>query len=342
MTLPIYLSDPSGAGMRSESTHDFITKNMHDTVSNAIHAAGFTTAKHAAPDMADRPASMEGYGGLVLFGGFDIDSSFYKSGYSRRVSRSDAYELDLIFAALKAGLPIFGICRGMQLINVAFGGTLHSDIGHLTNVKHNNFGAGAYEHQAVAHAVEVAGSSVLKDGIHTVASSHHQAVHMLGAGLVVTAWGTEDGIVEMIEAPQLNVIGTQWHPESAHVQQDDTLTPILADFLGKARDYDSTRAVEGLPAHLSAESLRGRFPVKSSVQESGSYRYAPRYLPMWQDDLDDIPGVSRVKRDTWYLDEDDPELIDIAQAELDDDWKAYEDDEFERELAMQRIRDSWV
>lgn len=337
MSLPIYLSDPSGAGLRTASTHDFITKNMHDTVSNAVRAAGFTPVKHAAPDMVEHGASLEGYGGLILFGGYDIDSSYYKSGYSRKVSKVDAYELDLIFAAMNAGLPVFGICRGMQLINVAFGGTLHSDIGHLTKFKHNNFGAGSYEHQAVAHDVEVFNSSVLGDGMYRVASSHHQAVKDVGEGLTVTGYGADDEIIEMIEAPELNVIGTQWHPESMHVKQDDTLTPILADFLRKVPTQHTT-VTDGLPAIRTAQGLRDRFPVKQQESMYRSYRSASGYVPMWLDGFDDLPGVSKTRREAWYLDEEDDGLLESAYAELG----YQEDDELEQEIAKQRERDAWA
>lgn len=238
MNLPIYLSDPSGAKYRSEKNHDFITKHMHNTVVRALETLGFDGQRYAVPDMLDEKVNIKDFGGVILFGGFDIDSTIYDqnaslSQFGFGFADHDFYELDLIYNAINAGLPVLGICRGMQLINVAFGGTMHEDIGHLTHMKHNNFSGKVYEDQAVQHEVQVSGDSVsLPEGRFIIASSHHQSVKDVGNGLTVTA-AADDGIIEMVEEPSLNTVGVQWHPESTHIAQDDTLSPLLDWFVSK-------------------------------------------------------------------------------------------------------------
>jgi len=357
MTLPIYISDPSGRQGRSEKDHNYITQFMHDTVTNAVAAAGFTPVKKAAPDMVQEGANLEGFGGLILFGGYDVDSAYYR-GANRskyRFSRGDAtdeYELELIYAALRAGIPILGICRGMQLINVAFGGSLHADIGHMAKVKHNNFGAGAYEHRAVAHDVEVVRSSVLADGVYSVASSHHQSVKALGEKLEITAYST-DGIVEMIEAAELNVIGTQWHPEASHVDQDDTITPLIANFLKQVPAQHTAPASSLLPSLMSAEDLLARFPVPApSSYVSGPPMALFEDGNRWDED-ESIYGGSDIIGRHYFLDESDYTLQDDMDAErfLEDETyltdseyrEALEREAFELEksIEQERYRELW-
>lgn len=378
MTFRIYLSDPSGRQGRSQSTHDYITKHMHNTVRRALKNAGFNSSRKAAPDMLHEKNPLAGFDGLILFGGPDVDTRYYRKGYSpRKPSIRDAYELNLIYAAMQAGIPILGICRGMQLINIAFGGTLHSDIAHLTKHQHNNFGAGSYENNAIPHPVQVSGSSVLPQGAYTVASSHHQAVNEVGEGLTVTAYG-HDNIIEMIEAPALNVIGTQWHPEASHVQQDDTLTPLLQNFMEVVKQGKQT-PVEGLPSILSARELVNRFPSQKSTYKSqrpaqrerseGYSLYQGRsttYVPAWQwDDIDDdvtsvtdpLTVQARPSLAEWrarqsefrdyrrtadfipmYMDESDPGLVnDYVNETL-----ARERLDLEESIRMEQVRENWL
>jgi putative glutamine amidotransferase len=159
--------------------------------------------------------------GLVLSGGADVDPGQYGAGahqrtYGVRPDR-DAAEAALLAAALDQGLPLLGICRGLQVINVARGGTLHQHLPDL--VGHTDHGPtpGAYG----AHPVRVRPGSKLAEvlgrtEVGGVPTHHHQAIDRLGDGLTAVAW-TPDGVIEAVEldAPGSPfALAVQWHPEA--------------------------------------------------------------------------------------------------------------------------------
>ena len=182
--------------------------------------------------------------GLVLQGGADVSPSTYGetplapqwSGDRLR----DVYEIELVHEFIEAGKPVLGICRGAQLINVAFGGTLYQDIPtqlagsqvHVTD---------AYEkHRHAIRFEPGSGLARLYRGVQQpmVTSIHHQSIKALGRGLRVEAWSEPDGVVEAIRANGKGyVFAVQWHPEF-HAPADKTTldsAPILEEFLQAAR-----------------------------------------------------------------------------------------------------------
>jgi gamma-glutamyl-gamma-aminobutyrate hydrolase PuuD len=157
--------------------------------------------------------------GLVLAGGSDIDPSRY--GARRQphaqppVHDRDEHETALLAAAAAAGIPVLGICRGMQLINVWRGGTL---VQHLPTVvghtDHSPSPAGFGRHGVRIDAGSRVARLLGRPGQVVVPTNHHQAVERVGRGLVATAWAG-DGTVEAIEDPQEDfLVGVQWHPEA--------------------------------------------------------------------------------------------------------------------------------
>ncbi|MFB9433166.1 gamma-glutamyl-gamma-aminobutyrate hydrolase family protein [Streptoalloteichus tenebrarius] len=154
--------------------------------------------------------------GLVLAGGADVDPATYRAKPHPRTTETrperDSWELGLLRHALDRDLPVLGVCRGMQLLNVGYGGTLRQhlpdDVGH----------AGHRPAPALfgSTTVRVDPGSGLARWIGprcAVSCYHHQAVAELGAGLAAVAWA-EDGTVEAVEdARRAFVVGVQWHPE---------------------------------------------------------------------------------------------------------------------------------
>lgn len=157
--------------------------------------------------------------GVCLPGGPDLQPSAYGEEPHPQLGptepRVDAVELALARAADRRKLPILGICRGMQLLNVARGGTLHQ---HLPDVVGDQLEHRQPDHGSVTtHHVEAAAHSRLRATLGgpklNVNSFHHQAVRTLGDDLVATAWA-EDGTIEAIEEPgERLVLGVQWHAE---------------------------------------------------------------------------------------------------------------------------------
>jgi gamma-glutamyl-gamma-aminobutyrate hydrolase PuuD len=151
------------------------------------------------------------------------------------------YELELLHEFVDAGKPVLGICRGCQLLNVAFGGTLYQDV--ATNVP-DSIAHVHSDYDAHKHAVRFpAGSSLgaMFAGVSRpiVNSIHHQAVKDLGRDVTVEAISDPDGIIEAIRYRKADfVMGLQWHPEFHRAGGTELLdcTPILDDFLRAARD----------------------------------------------------------------------------------------------------------
>ncbi|MFF3939544.1 gamma-glutamyl-gamma-aminobutyrate hydrolase family protein [Streptomyces phaeofaciens] len=161
-----------------------------------------------APDHA--AATVARLDGLVVAGGPDVEPVHYGAERDPRTGpparERDAWELALIDAALAAGVPLLGVCRGMQLLNVALGGTLTQHIdGHAEVV-------GVFGDHPVKPVPGTLYAGVVPEE-SAVPTYHHQAVDRLGSGLVASAHAA-DGTVEAIELPSAAwVLGVQWHPE---------------------------------------------------------------------------------------------------------------------------------
>jgi gamma-glutamyl-gamma-aminobutyrate hydrolase PuuD len=183
--------------------------------------------------------------GLVLQGGADVSPMTYAESPTRPEWNGDrardVYELELLHEFVDAGKPVLGICRGCQLINVGFGGTLYQDV--ATNVPE----AQAHVHEdydAHRHAIVFPqGSSLGKmfpDQQRPIVNSiHHQAVKDLGRDIHVEAMSDPDGIIEAIRYQRAPfVMGLQWHPEFHRAKGTELLdcTPVLDEFLRAARE----------------------------------------------------------------------------------------------------------
>ncbi len=183
--------------------------------------------------------------GLVLHGGADVwPGSYGETPLQERWSGDrvrDEYELALVKAFVAAGKPVFGVCRGLQLINVAFGGTLYQDIGTQQPAARVHRDADIYDHNF--HQLEIVPETRLEallTGVdsYKINSIHHQGIKTLAPAFVAEARCPDDGMIEAIRhTGPAYVAAVQWHPEF-HQPELGTLddTPLLMDFLQAARD----------------------------------------------------------------------------------------------------------
>jgi putative glutamine amidotransferase len=169
--------------------------------------------------------ALDGVDGVLFTGGEDVDPELYGAQPSPHLNppsrERDLFELALFAAARQRELPILGICRGIQLVNVALGGTLFQDLPteRAGPVDHNPPSSRAER----AHAVRLAQGSRAAEALGALSvrvnSFHHQAVRDLAPSLIASGW-TEDGLVEAVEtgpdAPWL--LAVQWHPEEMHAE----------------------------------------------------------------------------------------------------------------------------
>ncbi len=191
--------------------------NMQNYI-NAVNELGGIAIAEYLPDVNTD------YEGLILCGGSDINPALYgeEINGSRRIDNErDKSELALLDAFVKAGKPVMGICRGMQMINVYFGGSLYQ---HLDTADSHYLQQGGDSVHEVT-AINGSTASLLYGDVFCVNSRHHQSVKVLGKELFVTMISKVDNVIEGIEHARFPVIATQWHPERMCFdnRRDDTV-----------------------------------------------------------------------------------------------------------------------
>ena len=164
--------------------------------------------------------------GLILSGGHDVSPRYYEQDPHKSLGgilpERDEFDFKLIEFAKNKGIPILGICRGLQILNVYFGGSLHQDLSLNKNetIKHDQVSSPT----VTTHSVNLNDESILKklfdeDSI-MVNSFHHQIIDRVADGFIVSA-KSNDGVVEAIEKPDYKfMLGVQWHPEMLHLVED--------------------------------------------------------------------------------------------------------------------------
>jgi putative glutamine amidotransferase len=207
-----------------------------------LRAGGLPFLLPYSDDRAVIEAYLDRISGVVVTGGaFDIPPEAYgesaRDGLGVLKPGRTAFESLVIHAALARNMPVLGVCGGMQLLNVALGGTLYQDIGkEMPNARPHEQ---THDRTQPAHPIDIKEGTVLADcigkGQLMVNSTHHQAVKAVGPKLVVTAT-SPDGVIEAIEAPTHTfAVGVQWHPELLI----DSVPPHLGlykTFVARARE----------------------------------------------------------------------------------------------------------
>jgi putative glutamine amidotransferase len=172
--------------------------------------------------------------GLVLAGGADVDPACYGAAPHPETGPTwperDRFEIALAGGAIERGMPVLGVCRGMQILNVALGGTL---VQHLPD----EIGTDDHRHTPGAfgdHEVRLRGGSLAARAVGAertiVKSHHHQGVGELGRGLVATGWAVPDDLIEAVELPdERYVLGVLWHPE------EDERSRVMGSLVRAAR-----------------------------------------------------------------------------------------------------------
>lgn len=196
---------------------------------------------------AESPGYVDHFAGIVLSGGRDIDPEYYHQepgpALTPTSAERDEFELELAGTALEREIPILGICRGMQVLNVVLGGDLFQHIPDVFSgiISHDD---PARPRTELVHDVAIVPGSRLYrvfGGDRTVVNSfHHQAIDRLGDGLTATATAA-DGVIEAVEATGRSfVVGVQWHPESLW-KRGGVYLGLLAALVDAAREKRPAR-----------------------------------------------------------------------------------------------------
>jgi putative glutamine amidotransferase len=207
-------------------------------------AGGLAIMVPPDPLLVDGPDEMlDRIDGLILAGGADIDPSSYGAEPHPEtrgtVPERDRSEIALARCAVERDMPVLGICRGMQLLNVALGGTLRQHLPDLVGHQEHRRNPGSFDNSD--HDVRLEPGSLAAraaaEELHGTKSHHHQGIDELGEGLVVTGVSALDEMPEAVEAPACRfVLGVQWHPEA------DEQSRVISAIVEQAREYRDSRS----------------------------------------------------------------------------------------------------
>ncbi|MCO0600526.1 gamma-glutamyl-gamma-aminobutyrate hydrolase family protein [Peribacillus butanolivorans] len=234
-----YVSAFEEREIRFKPSQDHVISDL-DYPSCIVNAGGIPIPISVIDDEGYMDSILDRIDGLVLTGGSDLSPQFYRQPYKKGLGSinpiRDSFEMKLVEKAIKKQMPIIGVCRGLQLLNVFFGGTLIQDIDEnfKTVLKHDGYMGPKW---GIAHNVKLDKNKVLykcfgKEEIE-VNSFHHQIIDTLGSGFEVAAM-SEDGIIEgIVHTEYPFIVAVQWHPEMmADVYQEQLkLFQLLINFV---------------------------------------------------------------------------------------------------------------
>jgi putative glutamine amidotransferase len=237
-------------------------------------AGGMAVLLAPDPALVDAPdEALDLIDGLMLVGGADIDPASYGATHDPAtvgpVPERDTFELALVRRAIERELPVLGICRGMQLLNIALGGTLHQHLperfGHHDHLRaRGSFDGADHDVRLVPGSLAARAAG---EQLHGTKSHHHQGVDRVGDGLAVTGVATIDGLPEALELPgERFVLGVQWHPEA------DERSRVIGALVEAARAHRAAAAQPGsaTTASSSTSASRGSPATATATRAGGS------------------------------------------------------------------------
>jgi putative glutamine amidotransferase len=208
------------------------------TYVHAVQRAGAIALVLPPDEAAAENASdwLERFDALLLAGGADIDPDTYGAERAPETvgtwPERDRFEVALAGAALEREMPVLGICRGMELLNVARGGTLVQHLPDIVGHERHRTKPGIFDEHAVRLEPGSLAARAAGGELNSVKSHHHQGVDRLGDGLVATGWAVDDEVIEAIEMPGRDgfALGVLWHPE------EDGESRVIESLVEAARD----------------------------------------------------------------------------------------------------------
>ncbi len=220
--------------------------DVHASFLPGIYIEGVTLAGGIATLLPPQPVDagivdqiLGGIHGLIITGGRDVDPAAY--GHDAHPSTDepdrvrDAWELALVSAAIHRHLPVLGICRGAQVLNVALGGTLHQHLPDVVGHTRHQQGNAVFTTSSISTVADSRLAGLIGEGTNAQCY-HHQAIDRLGDGLMISALDSE-GVIEAVELPGEDfVLAVQWHPEET---LDDLR--VFAGLVEAARTFTTER-----------------------------------------------------------------------------------------------------
>jgi putative glutamine amidotransferase len=237
-------------GIPEDLPHSWVMNHRYYT---ALAQAG--AAPVMIPLLVQQPAALravyDSLDAVFIAGGVDVDPSSYGEPLDELCGRTDLdrdrVEIQFARWARADGKPLFGLCRGLQIMNVAAGGSLYQDCmeHYRGSIKHDYFPTAGYARDHLAHTIRIGRGSRLHDAFGEaeswINSMHHQGLKRVADGLVPTAWAP-DGLIEALEAPgEAYAVGVQWHPEMM-VDTHPGTRRLFEGFIEAARAFRMQRA----------------------------------------------------------------------------------------------------